>query len=347
MCDNQIYAKKKKCFFMQTEIPYLRHLVSEKGIRMDPEKVKAIMEWPAIKTIKQLQAFLGLMGYYRKFIKDFAHHAGPLTDLLKKESMNEWGDEHETVKQTLIKMLTEAPLLQSPDYSKPFTVTTDASDIALGAVLSQGDKPVAFLSKTFNTTECNWTIYEKELFTIIYALRKWQHYLQTQIPFTIITDNSAVTAIKTQPMLTPKQTRWIQFLEEHMYTIIHRPGKENKVADAITRRDIFGISIINNQSWVDRICQLSAKIKEQPWMTIEDGLIYKIDSKSDNKQLYIPGYADIKKMILEETHQGPGGGHMGFKKTLEKATRNFYWEKMHAMVKKFVDSCDTDRKSVV
>ena len=341
MRENQIYAKKKKCFFMQTEIPYLGHLVSEKGIRMDPEKIETIKEWPEIKSIKQLRAFLGLMGYYRKFMANFAHVASPLTSLLKKESMNEWKEEHEAAKQNLIKILTEAPLLQSLDYGKPFTVTTDASNIALGAVLSQGDKPVAFLSKSFTDAERNWGIYDKEFFAVVYALQKWQHYLQTSIPFTVITDNNAITAIKKQQVLQPKQARWIQFLGEFDLVIEHRPGKENKVADAISRRDIYGISTVDNLTWLDRIRQFSAKLPHQPWMTREDDLIYRINPKEGTKRLYIPGYKNFKKLILEEIHQGLGGGHMGYKKTLEKAARHFYWEKMPITVKKFVDSCDT------
>ncbi len=110
------------------------------------------------------------MGYYRKFMKNFAQVAAPFTNLLKKESMNEWGEEQEAAKQALIKTLTSTPLLQSPNYNEPFVVTTDASDIALGAVLTQQDKPIAFLSKAFNPTKKNWIIYEKELFTIIYTL---------------------------------------------------------------------------------------------------------------------------------------------------------------------------------
>jgi hypothetical protein len=96
-----------------------------------------------------------------------------LNDLLKKESLHEWGDEHTLAKKQLIDILTSAPLLQHPDYSKPFTIATDASDVALGAVLSQEGKPVAFLSKTFSDTERNWTIYEKELYAVIYTIRKW------------------------------------------------------------------------------------------------------------------------------------------------------------------------------
>jgi hypothetical protein len=334
MRENQVYAKKKKCYFRQKEVPYLGHIVSEEGIKMDPKKVEAIKNWPEIKSIKQLQAFLGLMGYYCKFIANYAHHAKPLTNLLKKESVHEWENEHDQAKAALIKVLTEAPLLKSPDYSKPFVVTCDASSIALGAVLSQDDKPIAFLSKTFSSQEQNWTIYEKELFAVIYALRKWEHYLQTQVPFTIITDNSAVSAIQTQAKISPKQARWLSFMDEFNFTIVHRPGTENKVADAISRRDIFGITTVSNQPWLERLRQLSAKVPIQKWMRQEDGLIYK------DQCLYVPGYRDVKTTIIKECHQGLGGGHLGRLKTLEKVTRGYYWEKMNQDITKFIKSCD-------
>jgi hypothetical protein len=204
MRDNQIYGKMKKCIFMKDEAPYLGHIISKDGIKMDPKKVETIQNWPEITTIKQLQAFLGLMGYYRKFIKNFAQVAKPMTDLLKNESVNEWGDAHTAAKQELISIITNAPLLQSPNYSKPFTIATDASNIALGAVLSQEGKPVAFLSKTFSDRECNWDIYEKELFAVIYTIRKWEHYLQSSLPFTIITDNNAVSHFQNQRKLNTK-----------------------------------------------------------------------------------------------------------------------------------------------
>src|SRR3954464_6257037 len=289
MRKNQIFAKKKKCFFMQKHANYLGHRIGPEGISMDPKKVETITNWPDIKTIKQLQAFLGMTGYYRRFIANYGETAKVLTNLLKTESINEWTDEHQAAKERLIWIITNAPILRPPNFSKPFTITTDASDVALGGVLSQDDKPIAFTSKTFNNTEVNWTIYEKELFAIVYALRKWEHYVLSNIPVTIVTDNNAVTHIQKQDKITPKQARWLSYMAMFNYTIAHRPGAENKVADAISRKDIFGISIIDNQHWIEQLRQLTKKITLLPWMTIRNGLIYK------NHHLYVPGYEDIRK----------------------------------------------------
>jgi hypothetical protein len=220
---------------------------------MNPDKTEALSKWPSPQTIKQLRGFLGTVGYYRHFINKFAELALPLTKLLKKDTKFKWTDKCEETKLQLIKAITSAPVLQPPDYSKKFTVTTDASDYALGAVLSQDGKPIEFLSKKFNDTEINWATHEKELFAMVYAINQWRHYLQTSIPFEVVTDNIAVTYIQSQTKLTSKQARWIQLLGEFNFTIHHRPGTTNVVADGLSRKDILGISVLSNTNWLDTI----------------------------------------------------------------------------------------------
>ena len=224
MRDNQLYAKKKKCYFMQKKIPFLGHHVSEAGIETTPEKVEAVRNWPEIRIVKQLRGFLGLAGYYRKFIKGFSTKALSLTKLLKESEIFEWKEEQEKAKQALIEALTTAPILKKPDHGKKYTVTTDASDHAIGAVLSQEQGPIAYLSKTFTGSQINWSTYDKELFAIVYALGKWEHYLRNNIPFEVITDNYASTFIQKQPKLSAKQARWAQELEEFNFKITHKPG---------------------------------------------------------------------------------------------------------------------------
>ena len=143
----------------------------------------------------------------------------PLTKMLKVESMIGWGPEQEATKRVIIDALTSAPLLKKPNYAKRFTLTTDASNHALGAVVSQDDGPIAYLSKTFSSAEQKWSTYEKEMFAVIYALKKFYYYFNTQQPVEIITDNAAVSWIQKQAHLIPKQARWIQLLEEFNYTI--------------------------------------------------------------------------------------------------------------------------------
>jgi hypothetical protein len=195
--------------------------------------------------------------------------------MLKKETKFNWKPECTITKARLIEAVTTAPILQPPDYSKKFTVTTDASDQALGAVLSQEGKPIAFLSKKFSEQEINWSTHEKEMFAVVYAVRTWKHYLQTSIPFDIITDNIAVSFIQSQTKLTSKQARWMEALGEFNYTIFHKPGATNFVADSLSRKDILGITALDNKDWLDSIREISKKLELKTGFTEQNGLQYK------------------------------------------------------------------------
>jgi hypothetical protein len=228
---------------------------------MDPKKIEAVKEWPAIKSIKQLHAFLGLTRYYQQFIKDYAKITLPLTKLLKNEVVFEWTDAQEEAKQKLITMLITGPILTKPDLEKPLILATDASDKALSTVLSQDGKLISFLSKTFSGAEINWDIYKKELYAGIYAMEKWEYWLRSNVQFTWITDNRAVSHIRNQPKLTPKQAQWIQFLEDLNLKMEFCEGADNKVADTLSHKDIFGITVVNNQHWLNRIRSLTTKLE--------------------------------------------------------------------------------------
>src|SRR5215212_1590244 len=340
MRENQLYAKKKKCYFMQKRIPFLGHFISEAGIEMNPEKIEAVKAWPPIKTIKQLRGFLGLTGYYQKFIKDYSKKALQLTKLLKDTEKFEWTEDQEKAKQELINALTSAPILKRPDYTKKYTVTTDVSDHAIGAVLSQEHGPIAFLSKTFTDVERRWSTYDKELFAIVYTLEKWQHYLRNNIPFEVITDNYASTFIQKQQRLSAKQARWVQTLEEFNFKIIHKPGAQNLVADALSRKDIqviqlYGISQNDSMELLDQIKAISQNLPRKKGMVRQpDGLITTKDDR-----IYIPGNRQLKTTILQEYHEGLGG-HFGFRKTMMNLLKTYYWEKMHQDVQKFIKSCN-------
>ena len=333
MSENDIYVNRKKCYFMQSKVPYLGHYISAKGIEMDPKKIESVKSWPAITTVKQLRGFLGLTGYYRRFMKGYAQTALPLTRLLKNDVEFTWGKEQEEAKMKLIELLTTGPILQSPNDDIMKTIHTDASDDAWGAVLTQDRHPIAFASGKFNTTQRNWSTYEKELFAVVRAFHDWECHLKTKLKFEHFSDNAGVSNIQTQRTITPKQARWIQFLEEFNFKSNFVSGMNNNVADALSRKDIFGITIIDNQHWLDRIRNLSKKTQRQAWMTEENGLFYK-----DNR-LYIPGYRDVKMTIIQENHDGTAG-HFGFRKTLERVTRNFYWEKLAQDVQDFVKTCE-------
>jgi hypothetical protein len=351
--EHKLYAKLSKCDLYKPSVTFLGHIVSSDGVHMEPEKVKAIQDWPTPKSVKEVRSFLGLAGFYRKFIKNFSMICSPITELLKKDNKFEWTDEHESAMKKLKVAVTTAPVLINPDPSLPFTVVTDASGYAIGAALCQnkgtGLQPVSFMSKKMLPAEMNYPVHEQELLAIICALREWKHYLHGQ-PFKVMTDHRSLQYLQTQPHLSARQTRWSEFLQLFDYTIEYQEGKSNVVADALSRRpdhrEVNAVSTIDYSNTLlkeikdayknDDVCvQLmqNGKSETDDAITIRDGLIY------HDEALYIPAHEPIKTQLLSEAHDAKISGHVGMTKTLELLRRQFYWPKMNSDVKSYVTSC--------
>ncbi|KAF0710524.1 hypothetical protein As57867_005504, partial [Aphanomyces stellatus] len=243
ICDvlqaEKLYARPSKCAFGVDSVDFLGHTISKDGLHVDQSKVRAIEMWSEPKSCKDVMSFVGLASYYRKFIPAFADLVRPLSGLLKKGTKWQWGEDERRAFLTIKVALQQAPVLQLPDYHKPFVVTTDASGYCCGAVISQldangNDRPIAFLSKRLGPHESNWPAHEKELYAIKLALGKWRHYLHGN-RFDVYTDNSCCKWFMTTPVLTPKLTRWLEFFSCFDFALHHRPGKLNVVADALSR----------------------------------------------------------------------------------------------------------------
>src|SRR5271155_2280096 len=175
--ENNLYLKPEKCLFWKTEVKYLGMVISENKLKMDPVKVTGITDWPTPKTIKDVRSFLGFGNYYQRFIHAYGNLTKSLNELLKKNTPFKWNSEQETF-DILKKKFQKSPVLQMPDMTKLFVVESDASKYASGAVLRQQDTngdwhPCAYLSKSFNETEQNYEIYDRELLAIIRALTDW------------------------------------------------------------------------------------------------------------------------------------------------------------------------------
>ena len=349
---HQLYAKLSKCNFLQREVAYLGHRINEHGILVDPTKIEAIKKWEKPTTIKEIQSFLGLAGYYRRFIKNYAGIVACLHDLTVTGTnvIQEWNDNHDTAFETLKEKLTTAPVLRSPDQNLQFVVTTDASDYAIGAVLSQEDQPIAYRSRKISSAERNYLVYEKELLAIIDATQAWRHYLIGN-KFLIYTDHESLKYLNKQPTLSTRQARWMDHLNNYHFEIIYKPGKLNVVADALSRQQqedeqIKAIIEITD-NWIQDIQEgiqldkeaqkIIEELKTKPDMTnkfkIRNNNLYYED------RLFIPSNLRVK--ILQEHHDIPLAGHFGFDKTYEALTRNFYWPKMFTSTKSFIASCDT------
>lgn len=237
-----------KSEFLHKEIAFLGHIVTREGIKPNPDKIDAIKHYPIPKTQKEIKAFLGLLGYYRKFIKDFAKLTKPFTECLKKGKSVALTDNYVKTFQICKDLLSNDPILQYPDFSKPFVLTTDASNYAIGAVLSQGpiggDKPICYASRTLTNSETNYSTIEKELLAIVWATKYFRPYLFGR-KFSIVTDHKPLTWIMSLKDPNSKLVRWRLQLEEYDYEIIYKKGSLNSNADAMSRVKINGNNLHN------------------------------------------------------------------------------------------------------
>jgi hypothetical protein len=230
---HKLYLKKSKCSFAQQSLEYLGHIISGKGVATDSTKTQTIATWPTPKDAKELRSFLGLSGYYRKFIRNYGAISRPLTDLLKKHTVFHWNPDLQLSFDTLKQALVSAPVLALPDFSKGFTIETDASSTGIGAVLSQGGHPIAYISKALGPKAQALSTYEKECMAVILAVTKWKPYLQ-HMEFTILTDHHSLIHLGDQKLLEGMQHKAFVKLLGLQYKISYKKGLENKAADALS-----------------------------------------------------------------------------------------------------------------
>lgn len=247
--EHSLSISLKKCQFAVNEVKFLGHIVKEGTLRPNPDKVRAVQEMTIPTNRKSLQSFLGLVNYYRQFIPHFSQIAAPLHRLAASPKSGiikpfEWTAEHTEAFNTLRTLLSTAPVLLCPDFSRPFIVQTDASDVALGAVLSQTlinangeeeEHPIAFLSRVLNEAERNYDTTQRECLAVVFAIKKWRHYLEGST-FKVVTDHIALKWLLNQKN-APNQrlARWILHLQEFNYSIEHRAGLKHQNADALSR----------------------------------------------------------------------------------------------------------------
>ena len=238
----KLYAKLSKCELIRRMVTFLGHLLGVDGLRVMADKVGAVREWPTPRSATDVRAFLGLAGFYRRFVKDFSLVALPLSDLTKDKVAFAWSAAAQSAFDALKRALCSAPVLLIADPTKPYTLNTDACDFAIGATLQQdhgnGLQPVAFMSRKLKDAEINYDTREKEALALVSACKHWRQYLHSELPFTLLSDHDSLKYFKTMPLVAGKGriARWIDDMSEFKYTIAHIPGKDNIVADALSRR---------------------------------------------------------------------------------------------------------------
>lgn len=247
---NNLKIQLNKSEFLKKQVKFLGHTLTDKGLQPNDDKIAAVKKFPIPKTQKEIKSFLGLVGYYRKFIKNFADLTKPLTKCLKKGSKIKIDQEYIQAIEKCKQVLINAPILQYPDFNKPFILTTDASDVALGAVLSQGeigsDKPVAYASRTLSDTEQRYSTIEKELLGIVWSIKYFRPYLYGK-QFIIFTDHRPLTWLMSLKDPNSKLTRWRLRLAEYNYEVKYKKGKINTNADALSRVQIIHHNTVNTE----------------------------------------------------------------------------------------------------
>lgn len=227
-----------KSEFLTKKVQFLGHIVTPEGITPNPSKIEAIKKYPIPKTVKEIKSFLGLIGYYRRFIPDFAKITFPLNKCTrKKEKIDITKNEYKEAFEKCKELITNSPILTYPDFSLPFTLTTDASDIALGSVLSQQNRPIAFYSRTLNSAERNYSVIEKELLSILEGVKHFRPYLYGR-HFIILTDHNPLVWLAKLKTPNSRLIRWKIKLDEYQFDIKHLKGSSNSVADALSRIEI-------------------------------------------------------------------------------------------------------------
>ncbi|GKD51622.1 putative reverse transcriptase domain-containing protein [Tanacetum coccineum] len=225
-----------KCEFWIPKVQFLGHVIDSQGIHVDPAKIESIKDWASPKTPTEIRQFLGLAGYYRRFIEGFSKIAKPMTKLTQKKVAFEWGDKQEAAFQTLKDKLCSAPILALPQGAENFIVYCDASHKGLGAVLMQNEKVIAYASRQLKIHEKNYTTHDLELGAVVFALKIWRHYLYGT-KCTVFTDHKSLQHILDQKELNMRQRRWLELLSDYDCEIRYHPGKANVVADALSRKE--------------------------------------------------------------------------------------------------------------
>jgi hypothetical protein len=344
---HQFYIKKSKCNFVQRKLVYLGHIISAEGVATDPSKTSAMLQWPFPTSVTEVRAFMGLTGYYRKFVRHYGIIAKPLTSLLKKKQF-QWNSDATTAFETLKQAMSSTPVLALPSFEESFTVETDASDIGLGAVLMQKDQSIAFLSKALAKKNKHLFIYE-EFLALIMDVERWRPYLQHK-EFTIKTDHKGLCFLEGQLLHSDLQRKAMSKLMGLQFHIVYRQGKENLAADALSRVGhvlaMQGVSEVKplwlqemlNSYRTDPISQqlltsLAVYSPDEQGLSLHQGLIRRED------QIWVGHNSALRTKLIAVLHDSALGGHSGMMATYQRVKRAFYWKGLKGDVTNFVKQC--------
>jgi len=348
-----------KCTFAQSSVNYLGHVVTNEGVKPDPSKIVAVKNYPVPRCVRDVRAFLGLAGYYRRFVRDFAKLAKPLTELTQSGRAFVWDMKHQQSFDVLKDNLCSSSVLIYPDFADPFVLATDASGTAMGAVLSQcrdgKDRPVAYWSRQLNQAQRNYSATERELLAVVSATKHFRCYLLGK-RFQLVTDHAALKWLLGLKDPSSRLTRWALRLAEFQYDVIHKPGRRHLNADGLSRGNV-GINQVNlapisgeelrlAQEGDDWCRALRNSGSDKVAMT-SSGVLCWTGGSTDPKQWKTIVPKLLRHRVLALCHQAPWVAHPGVERTLGKIRQSYYWVNMRQDVEEFVRACDACAKRKV
>ncbi len=344
LLENGLFVKAEKCEFHAQSVTFLGYVVSSEGMRMDPDKVKAVVDWPTPDSRKALQRFLGFANFYRRFIRNFSQLAAPLTALTSTKTAFRWSEAAEAAFTNLKSRFVSAPILIAPDPTRQFVVEVDASEVGVGAVLSQrsssDDKmhPCAYFSHRLSSAEHNYDIGNRELLAVKLALEEWRHWLEgSGVPFIVWTDHKNLEYIRSAKRLNSRQARWALFFGRFEFLLSYRPGSKNIKPDALSR--IF-----------DQSERLSTPECIIPERLVVSTLTWEVESKVRTalegvtpppgcppSRLFVP--EGLRSDVIRWGHCSNVACHPGVNRTSFLVRQRFWWNSMARDIREFVLAC--------
>lgn len=344
LLENQLYVKAEKCVFHAQSVPFLGFVVSAGEIKADPCKVRAVAEWPAPDSRKALQRFLGFANFYRRFIRNFGQIAAPLTALTSPKVLFKWNTGAQEAFDKLKSRFISAPVLSIPDPERQFIVEVDASDVGVGAVLSQRSHedgkvhPCAFFSHRLSPPERNYDIGNRELLAVRLALGEWRHWLEGAAqPFLVWTDHKNLEYIRSARRLSSRQARWALFFGRFNFTLSYRPGSKNIKPDALSR--LFEAP--EGRESADTILPKGVVVASLSWdieRRVEEALLKgPVPKGGPAGNLFVP--TKLRSEVIQWGHSSRLVCHPGVRRSLAAIRQRFWWPSMAKDVRQFVAAC--------